>query len=138
MAVTNTVTRSYNDGTRTFTQVEQPSGNSIPFYLSQLVPIAVNTEYHIAVTVANLQSVMLCNSGTNTITIYTNNPSGSSPQDTIALLAGQCYVWTLATDGTGFSDGGNKIPFSGNVTAIYVTNGGAAACQLDIRGLCTQ
>jgi len=129
MPLTAQFTRSCAFGGNTLIQQEPTTGN-FNSTLNQVVPIAANTQYHFAVTVANLQGI--CLYAQVAMTVYTNNPSGSSPQDTIVLAAGQCLVWTLATDGSG------RIPFSGNVTTIYVTNASASTGTLAIIALCNQ
>jgi hypothetical protein len=129
MPLTANFSRSCVFGGSTLIQQETTTGN-YNATLNQVVPIAANTQYHFAVTAANLQG--LCIYAQVAMTVFTNNPSGSSPQDTIVLAAGQCLVWTLATDGIG------KIPFSGNVTTIYVTNGSASTGTLAIIALCNQ
>lgn len=131
MAITHTILRQYKDqGPTPISLSESISGNTERNLDVAAVPIAANTQYVFAVTRANLLSV--CLYAADALTVYTNNPSGSSPQDTIALVAGQTLVWTLATDGL------SKCPFSGNVTTVYVTNATAATVALKIRSLLNQ
>ena len=125
---THTVTRSYKDtSSNVISTQETPTGDT-EINVSKTLTAGTNQELDVAFTVAHLQSVMF--STTTACTIYTNAASGSSPQDTIPLVAGQTYIWTLATDGSG------KIPFAGNVTKLYVTN--AATTLLNIRSLVNQ
>lgn len=126
MAVTHTVTRTYkNQGPNALSLTEAPTADT-EINLSKALSSGPNQEIDIAFTVANLQSVAL--SSTTACTVLTN--STSTPQDTIALAAGQVLIWTLATDGNG------RIPFSGNVTKFYVTN--AAATTFSINALVNQ
>lgn len=127
MSLQHTVLRQYRDRSSTVLQQNESVTGNAENNFDQLVPIAANTHYVMAFTRANLQS--LCLYAADAVTIYTNNPSGSAPQDTIPLVAGQCLVWTLATDGL------SKCPFSGNVTSIYITNSTAAAVAVSIRSL---
>lgn len=62
---------------------------------------------------AKLQSFAVSANGG--VTIYTNDPSDGSPQDTIPLVANQVLIWTLQTDGI------DRCPFSGDITTLYVT-----------------
>jgi hypothetical protein len=130
MAITHTITRQYKDQSSVVSaQIESPTGNA-ESNLDQLVPIAANTQYHMAFTRANLQSLAFYSD--QPIAIYTNNPSGAAPQDTIPLVAGQVKVWTLATDLLA------TCPFSANVTTLYITNASAAAANVRIRALLIQ
>jgi hypothetical protein len=104
--------------------------SELPAFDGQIAASGTNVEIYVAITVAHLKSV--CISCDQAVTLYTNNPSGSSPQDTIAVAAGQVKTWTLQTDGSG------AIPFAGNVTAIYVTNSASTVANLKIRGICHQ
>lgn len=125
MSVAHKVTRTYNDTSNVPIQlIETITGLAERNYDNALAT-GTNVDIGMAFTQANLLS--LCISASTACTLYTNNPSGSSPQDTIPLQPGQVLVWTLATDLIA------KCPFSGNVTAIYVTN--AAGTQLKIRAV---
>jgi hypothetical protein len=123
---THTVTRIYKDqSTITLSLQETPTGDT-EINVSKQLSSGTNQEIDFAVTQANLQS--LCISTSTACTVKTN--STGSPQDTISLVAGQCLVWTLATDTIG------KCPFSGDVTKIYVTN--ASTTGFNIRALVNQ
>jgi len=61
------------------------------------------------------------------MTIKTN--SSSAPQDTIVLVANQVIVWDPIHDGIG------ECPFSGDVSALYLYNSGAADGTLKIRSI---
>jgi len=122
------------------TLTEAVTGNA-EFNLSDpALAVTANHQYHLAFTQANLQSVCLAVSAaasvTGTVTVYTNNPSGSSPQDTIPLTitasGGQVLEWTLQTNLIA------KCPFSGNVTTIYVTNAASGPVSISIYGLLNQ
>ena len=126
------------------TLTESVTGNA-EFNLSDpALAVTANHQYHLAFTQANLQSVCLAVSAApgvyGTVTVYTNNPSGSSPQDTIVLTipvsstsgAGQVLEWSLQTNLIG------KCPFSGNVTTVYVTNAASGPVSISIYGLLNQ
>ena len=129
MSFTATVTRSYNDGATSLAFTETVTSD-YTVNLSVSVPNSNNNPYVWAITRANIQS--LCIKAAAAMTIYTNAPSTGAPQDTIAMVAGQVFVWTLQTDAIG------KLPFSGNVSELYVTNASGGAAQLDVRAICTQ
>ena len=130
MPITHTVTRSYKDQSSVTSQlIEAVTGNA-ELNLDVTVPIAANTQYHMAFTHANLQSLLLY--AADAVTIYTNAASTGAPQDTIPLAAGQARVWTLATDLIA------KCPFSADVTTLYITNATAASVTVRIRALTNQ
>jgi hypothetical protein len=130
MSVTHTVTRSYKDqSANTINLTEILVGNA-ELNIDDSVAIAANHQIHWACTRANLQAVALYAAGP--VTVYTNNPSGGGPQDTIALVAGQTLVWSLATDLLA------KCPFAADVTTVYVTNAGSGAVAFKIRALLNQ
>jgi hypothetical protein len=123
MSISHKITRTYNDTSNvTIQQIETVTADTETNY-DKTLATGTNEALNLKFTQANLQS--LCLSASTATTLYTNNPSGSSPQDTIVLVAGQVLTWSLATDGIG------KCPFSGNVTNVYVTN--AASTALKIR-----
>jgi hypothetical protein len=74
---------------------------------------------------SQLKSVML--KSTKNITLYTNDLSSGSPQDTIALVANVPKQWSLVADGIG------ACPFSADVDSLYASNASGGAAILDIR-----
>ena len=128
--IAHTITRSYKDQSSVITQlIETPTGNA-ELNLDVQAPNAANTQYHMAFTRANLQSLLIYAAAA--MTLYTNDTSGGTPQDTIPLVAGQVLVWTLATDLI------THCPFSGNVTTLYVTNASGSAATFRVRALVNQ
>lgn len=106
---------------------EQIQGKS-EINLDQTVAIAADVQLNPhAVSFIHANLVGLCLSCDQPVTVYTNNPSGSSPQDTIPLVAGQVLSWTAAVEGL------SLCPFSGNVTTIYVTNASSAIANFKLR-----
>jgi len=76
---------------------------------------------------ADIQSLLLtCDQN---IMLYTNNPLGSTPQDTLNITANVPYVWTVNT-GTVFS-----CPFSNNVTKVFVNNTVNVNAQFKLRSI---
>src|SRR5690242_16646651 len=125
MSVVHTVLRSYKDQSPNTIQLSEVITGKKEDNYDGTVAIAANVNVKMAFTRADLLS--LCLSSDQPVTIYTNDLSGGSPQDTIPLAAGQALVWSLATDLIG------KCPFAGNVTTLYVTNASAAVANLKIR-----
>ena len=72
---------------------------------------------------SQLKSVLLVASVA--MTLKTN--SSGSPQETIALAAGVPKIWSLAQDLIG------TCPFSGDVTALFVTNASGGAGTLTVK-----
>lgn len=84
-----------------------------------------NQLHTIAIAVAGLQDVYMVSD--QALTIKTN--SSGSPQETITLAAGQPLVW--------YAGCGLTTPFAGNITALYITNGGTTAANFSFRSLAT-
>ncbi len=126
----NTIARTYNDGLSNIGGLETITSDT-QFSADIAVPApSTNKVINLAFTQANLKS--LCLYCDRAITLYTNAASTGSPQDTIALLAGQANVWSLAHDLIG------TCPFSDNVTVIYATLASGAAATLKIRAIADQ
>jgi hypothetical protein len=118
MAFTHTIARTYNDGISNIGGLEQITSDATINFDGSLA-INGTRQVDLAFTQANLKSLMLyCD---RAVTVKTND--SGTPQDTIALLAGQALVWSLAHDAIG------NCPFSDDVTALYVVvpSGGSAA-----------
>jgi hypothetical protein len=131
MSIQHTVTRQYKDRSSAAIQLsESVTGNAEYNLDDSAVPVANNHQYNWAITRANLQSV--CLYAAAAVTVYTNAPSSGSPQDTIPIAAGQTLTWTLQTDLIA------KCPFSGNITALYVTNASGGTVQFSVRCVLNQ
>lgn len=126
MSFTHVITRGYRDSSgKTIQSTETNTGNAESNFDQQVAGSTTNGEYTFLITQADL--VSCCIFSDQAVTIKTN--SSGSPQDTIALEAGQNIVWDLAFDG------GGKIPFAGNVTSIFITNAGSTPANVSIRCL---
>jgi hypothetical protein len=132
MSFSATILRSYTDSSKTPIQFSETvtDDTQLPAFDGQIAAATSNVEIFVTITLSKLMAFMVRSD--QAVTLYTNNPSGSSPQDTISLVAGQCRIWTLQTDGSG------ACPFAGNVTAMYITNAGGTVANVSIRGICHQ
>lgn len=74
---------------------------------------------------ADIQSLLIFSS--QTIILYTNNPLGSAPQDTLSVSANVPYIWTVNT-GSIFA-----CPFSNNITKVFVNNTVNVVANVSIR-----
>ncbi len=83
----------------------------------------VNKEYDMAITVANIKSMVLFSS--QAVTIKTN--STVAPGNTVSLLANKQVVWN--------TDSVMTKPFSVDTTKLFISNPGATAATLKIRVL---
>lgn len=130
MAFTHTVGRTYRDSSgTTISYTETPSADAELNISTQIAASTTNQLIAWAATIANLKSLSL--SCDIACTVKTN--SSGSPQDTINLLAGQNLIWTFATDGD------SHLPFSGNITALYVTNPSSTLpLNFNVRALAAQ
>jgi len=127
VSVSHTITRTYKDQSANAMQQVETITDAFERNFDQAVPIAANTQYNIAWTKSKLKALGI--SSDQAVTIYTNSPSGGTPQDTIAIAAGQNLVWTSATDGSA------KCPFSNDVTTIYITNAAGSPANVKIRSV---
>lgn len=125
MSIVHTITRSYKDQSPNALTLVETVTDAYERNFDQSVPIATNTLYNVSLIQAKLKSV--CMKSDQAVTIKTNSPG--SPQETINLVAGQAYIWTLQTDGAG------KIPFAGDVTAMYITNASGSAANFSLRAI---
>ena len=128
MSVTHTVLRQYRDqSSSSISLSESIVGNTENNFDDAAIPISAAHLVPWSCMLSELQS--LCLYASAALTVTTNSPVGSAPQDTIVLTAGQTLIWTLAGDGIG------KCPFSNNVIEIYTDNAGAATCAFKIRAV---
>lgn len=131
MSFTNTINRTYNDGLANIGGVETITSDAKTDFDGSIAGSPTdNVQVDRAFTRANLKA--LCLYSDKACTVYTNDDSDGSPQDTIALPAGRALVWSLAHDGIG------NCPFSDDVTVLYVSVTGSVAANLKIRALSDQ
>lgn len=117
---THTVVTTYRTGAGTFVSRSNAYTNNAEINIDETVA-GSTTDYEIdcAITIANVKSMILdCDQD---VTVCTNDDSGGSPQDTIALKAKTPVVWN--------TDRLEDIPFGGNLTAFYVTNAGESTAR---------
>lgn len=121
------VTRSVADtsGKMVLSKAEEISADSEHNYDGQVANPSDNQIVSWSITQSLLRYVAI--SSDRDITIHTNNPS--APQDTVNIKGGQVFLWTLGMDGPA------KIPFAGNVTALYITNTSGHVANVKIRAL---
>ena len=98
--------------------IESPTGDGAKPVDVSIPAATTNKQVNVAATRANLAAVVLYASAA--VTVKTN--SSGSPQETIELAAGEVRKWT-STEGAGLAG----CPFSGNLTAFYLTNAGGSA-----------
>jgi hypothetical protein len=122
---THTVTRTYKDESASGLSFNETITSEVAHNLDKAMSIGTNVQIALAFTRSKLKSIVISADGP--CTIFTNAPSGGSPQDTIALVANQVLIWTLATDAIA------RCPFAGDVTTAYVTNAGIV--NLKIRSM---
>lgn len=123
--VTHTVTRTYkNQSSIAHSLQETVTGSSEGNHAFQVAATTNNHATGYAYVQANLKSLSITSD--QAVTLYTNAISSGSPQDTIAIAAGQVLIWTLGTDLIA------RCPFSGDVTNIYITNAGGTVANIYI------
>lgn len=116
MSVSNTITvqATMANGTVVGTAETVTSGSN-PF-VSELIP-ANQTDLAVAFAFTNSKLKSFVAHSDVAMVIETND--GSSPQETIHLVAGKTYEWSLTGSYMGSSA---ASPFGGDVTGLYVTN----------------
>lgn len=126
---THKIGATYSDDSGTITSVTNTYQDDTQIELDMLaVAGANNKEYDVALTLANVKSLVLYSD--QPVTIKTN--STSSPQDTITLAAKQQKIFTA----DGLAGGAN--PFAGNLTKFFITNAGASDANVKFRALLHQ
>ncbi len=123
---THSITKGYKSDEGTITSVVTSiTGNGECGLEDTLAVGATNTHYTIAVTISQIKAMVLYAS--TSMTVKTN--SSTTPQETISLAAGQQIVY----EGSGAS--GPALPFSGNITGLYVTNNDPKAGNFKFRAV---
>lgn len=126
---THSITKGYKTDEGTVTSVVTAITGDSEAGLEATIPVGgTNVPFVIAITRSQILSV--CVYCSTSATIKTN--SSSTPQDTINLAAGAQVVY----EGAGATGAAN--PFSGNITAIYVTNNDPKAGNFKLRVLLNQ
>lgn len=125
MAATMTLKRGVTAGGVTLEKTQDLSSGQL-IVLSEPIPAnQTDLEIAFAVAAAKLKGIYILSDVA--MTIQTND--GTTPDDTITLIAGQPYQWGLG----GSVIGSDASPLSADVTSIFVTN--TTAGTLDIRAL---
>lgn len=127
MAFTHVLTRAYRDSSGVNITSTEPVVDDTELNYDASFGIVTDHEIDWVATRANLQSLAI--HVDKACTIKTN--SSGSPVDTIALIAGQNLIWSLATDGLG------KCPFTATVTKLFITTT-INPTNIQIRGLAHQ
>lgn len=96
------------------------TGNNFSTSTQTFPAASTNASMTMAFTKANLQSFYLV--ADQNCTVKTN--SSGTPQDTITLVAGIPYVWSLSS--------GLTNPFGGNVTTAFLTCTPATTVKMGI------
>ncbi len=125
--ITHSITVGYKAPEGTVTSITTSYSADEDINLSDTVLAgATNKEFDVAVTIANIKSMVLWSD--KNLTIKTN--SSSTPQETITLTANVQKVYTF--------DGAAPNFFSGNITKFFCTNAGIADAKLVFRALVNQ
>src|ERR1051326_2775332 len=125
---THTVGKTYKTDSGTLASPTQTfTADSEVNYKGAIPANTTNGEIDLAITVANVRSMMLYSD--QDVTIKTN--SSTTPQETISLKAKIMLQWDTTHTET--------IPYAGNVTKFYVTTGSiATAANLVVTHLVDQ
>lgn len=127
MAFTHTASLSYIGGAQTIAGGATVVGDSEPSLTISIPDSSTNLELPWSLEIGNgiVGLVMLSD---QSITLYTNAPSGGVPDDTIDLIANVPWVWF-----TGYYD---DVPITADIlTSLFVTNASGSAATLQIQVL---
>lgn len=122
MAISHTLTRNWNDGVGSIGGSETVSWGAGP-QIDEAIP-SNQTDLLVAFAFTNAKLKAIIITADVNMTIKTN--SSGSPQETLTILAGVPFMWSL----TASSIGAAASPFAGNVTALYVTNTTAGTLRI--------
>jgi hypothetical protein len=111
-------TATVSGGSRTFT------GSGVLAVDETIANGASNVQVAFAVTLTLIKAIAI--KASRAVTIKTND--STTPDDTITLAAGQALFW-------GNDEDTGRLPFTVDVTALYVSNASGAAADLDIQCL---
>lgn len=112
---THTVVTTYKIGSTIFVTASNAYTNNNEINIDEVITDSTsNHQIDVAIDLTDVKSMVL--SCDKDVTVYTNDASGGSPDDTIALAAGVPIVWTIGNV--------ESIPLSVDLTALYVTNAG--------------
>jgi hypothetical protein len=123
---THAITKGYKTDEGTTTSVVAAITGDAEIGVETTLAVG-DTNRLFTVAVTKSQILAMCLYCSTSCTVKTN--SSSTPQDTIAIAAGAQIIY----EGAGAQ--GAVIPFSGNVTALYVTNNDPKAGNFKFRAL---
>jgi hypothetical protein len=127
MSFSHTVTYSWSSPTDAAVTQAITNTNEMESNLDVAVPMSTtNQEMDVGWTNSLLKSLFIFSD--QTLTLYSNHPSGSAPDNTVTVTANTPVIYQA---GMGFAN-----PFvTADVTKMYVTNAGGSTANLKIRML---
>lgn len=121
MSYTQTVGSTWSSGSDSVSGSGSYTNDQVENVDTAIAAATTNAPLLVAFTIGKLKVLVI--SSDVAVTVKTN--STSSPQDTIAILAGKPLVWT--------NDSYFACPISGSVTEVYVTNAGGVVANFKMR-----
>ena len=121
MAFSHTVSYSVAASSGTLQRSKSYSGSGQVEISESVADSETDYDIAVAIDVSAVQSFYIVSD--QAVTVETND--GSSPDDTIALVAGVPYVWN--------TDSYDSFLLTADVTVIYVTNASGATANIEIR-----
>lgn len=122
------ITRTVNDGIGALTDTQTVTSGNKRITTVSIPPATTNEALTYSFTNAKLKAFYAKSS--TAMTIKTN--ATGAPQETLTLPTGTGFVWSASGACIGTP---GLSPFAGNVTALFVTNAGAATGTLEIRDM---
>lgn len=125
MPITHRIGETYNGGAGTVSSVTRTfTGDGEVRYSGSIPAGTTDGQINIAITRANVKSLVFYAS--KGVTVKTNN--AATPTDTFTLADGQSRIW-------GNDELLSRLVITADVTALFVTNAGAAASDFRVEAL---
>jgi hypothetical protein len=116
---THKVTRTISSGSKSVTSVNSYTVKSEVIWDSEEVPDAsTDLEFPIAIDVSAMKTFSILSD--QDVTVETNN--GTTPQETLSLLAGKSIDWQE----------GETALFAGDITSMFITNSSGSAATIKL------
>lgn len=123
MAFTHTLTKQIQTPEGTVSQAVAVTGSSVVAIDEAVANSATNFQINVAIDVSALKSIYIVSD--QAVTMETN--SGSSPNETLNLLAGVPYEWQAGGYFTNLLET--------DITAVFITNASGATANVSLRAL---
>jgi hypothetical protein len=120
MSFSHTIRQAWTSGARSISNETAYTGDAQSSIEAEIADSETDFLVNFALDVSQIAAIYIVSD--QDITVETND--GSSPDDTLSLVAGVPYVWT--------TDSYDSCLLTVDITALYVTNSSGATATLQI------